>query len=232
MFVIKERLGKGKEYNYDYDTLENHGTSSKDLWRTVWVTIIAMMAFILTIFFINTFLGEKFLVDGESMNPTLEDGQVIRVKEQDFYHNGDIVVIDVGNLGINRGNKKPHYIVKRVVGIEGDNLTFDGNSYKVNNKVVEEEYGYLINHTSGKTSEIRDGKFTNDGSVYKSISKEESNNLLNHYFEFDNIIPKGKVFILGDNRGNSTDSRELGLINVEDIVGKVVFGVKDKDTYK
>lgn len=234
MFVIKERFNKVKEYEYeyDYDTLEKHGTSSKDIWWTACVTFIAMMAFILTIFLINTFLGEKYLVDGESMNPTLEDGQVIRVKEQDYYKNGDIVIIDIGNKGFNKGNKTPHYIVKRIIGIEGDKLTFDGNSYCVNDKVVEEEYGFLIKHSSGNITEIRDGQFTNDGSMYKTISKEDSNNLLKNYFDFDNIIPKGKIFVLGDNRGNSTDSRELGLINVEDIVGKVISGVKDKDTYK
>lgn len=229
MFVIKERFNKEKEYEYDYDTLEKHETSLKDLWWVACITFIAMLAFILTIFSANTFLGEKYLVDGESMNPTLEDGQIIRVKEQDSYKNGDIVIIDVGDKGLSKGNKKPHYIVKRVIGIEDDKLTYDGNSYKVNDTVVEEEYGFLINHSSGKTSEIRYGNFTNDGSMYKPISKEESNELLKHYFEFDNVIPKGKVFVLGDNRGNSTDSRELGLINVEDIVGKVIRGVNDKD---
>lgn len=46
--------------------------------------------------------------------------------------------------------------------------------------------------------------------------------------EIDEVVDEGKVFVMGDNRGNSLDSRfpQVGQVNQKDIIGKIVVGLK------
>lgn len=61
----------------------------------------------------------------------------------------------------------------------------------------------------------------------ESYEEEEIEEIYNKKWNRDNfgplIIPKSKLFVLGDNRGNSIDSRYFGLVDIEDIKGKVLF---------
>lgn len=69
-----------------------------------------------------------------------------------------------------------------------------------------------------------------DGSVYVNGEIEEGDNHIGETYEnkelsYPLLIPEGKVFVLGDNRENSSDSRNLGLIDYGQIVGKVTFRI-------
>ena len=89
-------------------------------------------------------------------------------------------------------------LVKRVIATEGQTLKidFDKNEIYVDGKLLEEDY------TMGDT-------------IMGNIPEED----------LPEVIPEGKVFVLGDHRDVSLDSRyeEIGLIDVESIIGKAQF---------
>ena len=84
------------------------------------------------------------------------------------------------------------YLIKRVIGLPGDKVEYKNNTLYVNDEIVEEDF--------------LDGHQT------------ENFSLVSMGYE---IIPEGKYLVLGDNRENSLDSRSFGLIDEEDILGKV-----------
>ena len=84
------------------------------------------------------------------------------------------------------------YLIKRVIGLPGDKVEYRNNTLYINGEVIEEEF--LEGHQTEDFSLITMGYET---------------------------IPEGKYLVLGDNRENSLDSRSFGLIDEEDILGKV-----------
>ena len=84
--------------------------------------------------------------------------------------------------------------VKRVVGLPGDQIYASGGNVYVNNKKIDTDY---TSHT------------TQDFDL-KELSGRET-------------VPEGKIFVLGDNRAHSTDSRNFGFVDEEQVEGKVIF---------
>lgn len=84
----------------------------------------------------------------------------------------------------------------------------------------EKEQKHLVKRIvglPGDTIEIKDGYLVRNGVIYEEpyVLEETSSN-------FEAVtVPEGHVYVLGDNRNNSTDSRVLGTIPEEDIIGKV-----------
>lgn len=85
------------------------------------------------------------------------------------------------------------YLIKRVIGLPGDKVEYKNNNLFINNKMIEEEF-------------LEENVITEDFSL-TSLGYEK--------------IPEDMYLVLGDNRENSLDSREIGLIKAEDILGKI-----------
>lgn len=125
------------KYQINYEALdadkdkEKNGTPYEELLEWVETIIFAFFAVIL----IFTFILRQANVDGESMMPTLQDGEKLIVHHL-FYtpEIGDIVIVDSESLG------KP--IVKRVIAQAGDevDIDFDKGEVKVNGTVLQEDY--------------------------------------------------------------------------------------------
>ena len=151
--------------------------------------VVGTLIIALTVFAIVTSYFVRIIgVDGASMQPTLQDGDLLMLAVmEDQYRRGDVVVVD-------RYTYSP--LIKRVIAVGGDTLsiTTDGQVY-LNDKLLKEDY------IQG-TTVLRDfqGKIT---------------------------VPAGYLFVMGDNRPVSKDSRmdEIGLISVKDVVGKAEFCV-------
>ena len=175
---------------------EKKFTRADIIWTVVSSVIIVAL---LTVIILNTFVFFNVKVDGPSMEPTLYGGEVVNGKNDGTGDllvgnklktpsRGDIVVISsvVGN----------NWIIKRVIGLEGDTITIkDGKVYR--KQQGQEEKLLEENYTRGET-------------------------LYNYsYNEVTFTVGKGEIFYLGDNRTNSSDSRIYGCCTYENIVGVI-----------
>ena len=144
-----------------------------------------------------TFVARVITVDGISMEPT--------------YYNGDRVLSTTLTGAAHQGdvvivvNALDEPIIKRVIATEGQTVDFDQDLGEV---VVD---GVAV---PGSTFGIE------DGITYVS-------DLSDQVLEFPQTVPEGCVFVLGDNRDNSLDSRfvEVGMVDTRNILGKVFFNL-------
>lgn len=124
-------------------------------------------------------------VNGVSMAPTLEKGEIIFLQQTKEVKTGDVIGFYYGG----------RVLLKRVIAGGGDYIEIDneGNVY-VNDKKLEEPY--LMGQSLGKCE-----------------------------LDFPYQVPEGMLFVLGDNRAVSMDSRikAIGCVEKDQIVGKVVF---------
>ena len=162
-----------------------------------WFPIFCAVMVVLLL--VNTFVIKLAVVDGRSMYPTLHDRQLLLVLRPGYQPKlGDVVVIHTGNGIFNRD-----YIVKRVIATEGQTvkIDYDLNEVSVDNVTLAEPY---LNFEEGDPMLPRD-----DRSVVSDA------------------VPEGCVFVMGDNRNHSADSRseKYGMIDKSRIVGRVVLPV-------
>ncbi|UAL48564.1 signal peptidase I [Sutcliffiella horikoshii] len=151
----------------------------------------------LLVLMIRALFFSNYIVEGHSMNPTLEQGNFLMVNKMVYSFTKperfDVVVFQ-------QEDEDTHY-VKRVIGLPGDQIEYKQDMLYVNGEQVTEPF------ISPERLKIFGGNFTGDFSL-EELTGEEA-------------VPKGHVFVIGDNRLNSLDSRHFGFIEIEDIVGKV-----------
>lgn len=159
-----------------------------------WVKAFAIGIIIFA--FIRTFFFSNYVVEGESMMPTLQEGNKLVVNK---------LGVQVGELNrfdviVFHANAKEDF-VKRIIGLPGDKIEYRNDELYVNGHKYEEPF---LNIYKQKAPGI---KITGDFSL-KEITGE-------------NTVPEGKLFVLGDNRSGSWDSRQFGFISTNQVVGKV-----------
>lgn len=169
--------------------------------------IIAILVF--------TFLSRAATVDGDSMLPTLEDRQLL-MTESLFYepdYNDIVVVWAEGIPGENGNYGKP--IVKRVIGLAGDQISIDYLQ------------GYVYRNGEQLPLTVKDNTLYEDGHTINTYTNYEEG--LGGEF----TVPEGCVFVMGDNRNNSTDSRSkmVGYVDKRNIMGKVYLRIWPIDKF-
>lgn len=164
-----------------------------------WIAFVfsAMLCFIL----IFTIAIRPITVDGESMYPTLKDHDMLAVSDvlyEPAYE--DIVVVYAPRLYNSASDSYGKAVVKRVIGLPGDTIRID--------------FGKGIVYRNG---EALDEPYTN---TLTNIQENFPNNT-------DVKIPENRIFVLGDNRNKSKDSRsyDIGMIDVRCVIGKNIIRV-------
>lgn len=166
-----------------------------------WIKAIAVAVVLVVV--VRWLLFAPFIVDGPSMEPNFWTGERLIVNKvlYDFRDPkpGEVVVFEVPAEGRD--------LIKRVIGVAGDTIEYKGDDLFINGKKVEEPY---IQEALDKAHQ--------DGGLYNN--KDFPNEMLK-----DNKVPEGYIFVMGDHRNNSTDSRVLGFIPLKDIIGRadVIF---------
>lgn len=177
-------LRKTEEISLDFS--EEIKQSKKGFWGFIYEMMDSLMYAVFLILIVFTFLFRLVGVNGDSMNPTLKNGDWLTVKSiNSTVERGDIVVITQPNtIG------KP--LVKRVIAKGGDEIKIDFFDHKVivNGVVLDEPY-------IAEPTELM-------GNMIYPLT-----------------VPEGKVFVMGDNRNDSLDSRDkyIGFIDEDYILG-------------
>ncbi len=167
---------------------------------TEWIKALAIAGVL--VFVIRWFLVSPFIVDGPSMEPNFWDRERIIVNKIIYDirqpQRGEVIVFHVPDQGRD--------FIKRVIGLPGETVKVDGDTVYINGKPIEENYlkeAYEEAHAKG--------------TLYNSTS--ERSNFPNSSFP-DGTVPEGMVFVMGDHRNNSEDSRMIGYIPMDRIVGR------------
>lgn len=164
-------------------------------------SILYQVVFIVIIL---AFVCRLAVVDGSSMSKTLEDNDVVLVTNYQSYFNyipqlklkqGDVVAVAPDKNSDNQ-YKVDNAFIKRVIAVEGQTIGFDEENSKV----------YV------------DGKIIDE----PYLSSETFSGV---DWDISDVIPPNKVFVMGDNRAVSVDSRSvrIQLVDEKNIIGKVQF---------
>lgn len=144
---------------------------------------------------IQTFVAQPYRVEGGSMESTLEPDQYVLIDKLTTrwspYARGDIVVLDPPEEAAQGGTP----FIKRVIGLEGDRVELRDGAVYVNGSRLDEPYVYREGGVPQRTEALFNGE-----SAW--------------------TVPAGSVFVLGDHRGNSSDSRAFGPIEVAHVLGR------------
>lgn len=147
--------------------------------------LLPYLIIIVVVVLIRTFLYTTIRVNGESMENTLKDNDIMILDKiglkVEKIKRFDIVVVQTGNTRI----------IKRVIGLPGETVKYVTDRLYINDKEIKDDYG------NGYT----------------------------HDFEYEKKIGNNQYYVMGDNRENSTDSRIVGPVSKNKILGKAVFTV-------
>lgn len=193
--------------------------SSKKVLKTLLEYLEMCAIAILAALVIFTFFFRVCYVDGGSMKNTFEDKQVVLASNL-FYSpkQGDVVVFHPSN-----GNEKPY--IKRVIALEGQKVTIDLTSgiVCVDGNVLEEDYVYLKDNIYDSNAVYNFSYFN-----IEHLSIDKSGHTV-----YSVTVPEDCIFVMGDNRNGSTDSRSagVGFVNENSIIGKVFLRISPFTLY-
>lgn len=169
------------------------------------IPVIVLLTFATLSSFALYFFKENYVpvvVYGTSMSPTLKEEMSLIVYKTDSFENGDIV-------SFSSPDTLDEYYVKRVIGVAGDTVEYKEDVLYINGEPVAEPY--LDDMKSSTFFKKLDSKLTQNFNI-KTLDATKAEK-----------VPEGYLFVLGDNRIESKDSRFFGFVDIEKVIGKVVF---------
>jgi signal peptidase I len=160
---------------------------------------------ILIALFIRTFIVQAFKIPSSSMEPTLQVGDHILVSK--FIYGIRIPLSDERLFPFKNPERGDTIVfiypkdtskdfIKRVIGVGGERVDIEGNKIYVNGKQIEDPWGHYDPKNDWRRNLGPVGPFEHV------------------------VVPKDHLFVLGDNRDNSQDSRFWGFVHVNKVKGK------------
>jgi signal peptidase I len=177
-------------------------------WTEVLSTIVLLALAPIIALLIILFAIQSYQVDGQSMETTLQNRDrlivdkiprtLARITGRSYVpHRGDIIIFNQANLPDSTPGQEKQ-LIKRVIGLPGDRVVIKNNKITIYNK----------NNPGG---------FNPDSSVgYHIKAVPTSGNI-------DRTLEVNQLFVCGDNRPNSEDSRFFGPVDADQVVGKLVL---------
>lgn len=197
-----EDKNNGTEHIYSGRKKENEPEKPSGFIKGIFEWLDVIVASVVVVVIIFTFVFRMVAIDGNSMLPTLCDSERVIISDL-FYEpeRGDIVVISRNTDNSPNAESYNTPIIKRVIATEGEtvDIDFEKGIVYVNGVALEEDFTLEPTH---RKSDVN----------------------------FPVMVPENCVFVLGDNRNDSTDSRsssigENGMINKKYILGRAILRV-------
>lgn len=178
-----------------------------------WLVILPICATVASFCF--AFLFTFAQVDGDSMYPTVYNESTVFVSYLEEVERFDVVVAYITpEDNLVSSSYGTEYYIKRIIGLPGDQLTWEKGVLTINGKVVDETYFDEVTKQSFK-------QYWERGTEFNGLFKYKENGTI---CESD-TIPEGYYFVMGDNRTGSNDSRQIGLIPYYNVEGVVKFEI-------
>lgn len=181
-----------------------HSSFAKSRWSVVADMLESLIIAALICGFVYIFVFTPNVVHGPSMFPTFKEGQLVLTTSRIAHWLSDSGLGTALGLDYGRGDIVVFHtvsgedLIKRIIAIPGDKIAINRGNVIINGEQIDEPY-------------LEDSVKTNSGS-YLSEGEEL-------------LIPEGFYFVMGDNRTQSRDSRDMmvGLVKQSSILGKVVL---------
>ncbi len=212
----------------DDEILAEAAAPQRKGWAVV-KEIVETVVFVLLVFFIVRGLVQNFRIEGASMFPTMHDQQYILVNKAVYTHfdlnaplrllpgrddlptkvvypfhspqQGDVVVFLAPDSAHDQPDKD---YIKRVIAVAGQTVTVTDGKVYVNDAPLDES-SYLANDVTTMCS------------GFQSVC--------------NTVVPPGHIFVMGDNRPNSSDSRTWGPLPLENVIGKAWLSYWPKEDW-
>ena len=233
LLLKKSRVQAVEEYRHKHSQQKNEeaykaGLSEAEQEPLVVEYAKSFFPVLLVVLALRSFILEPFQIPTGSMIPTLKVGDFILVNKYTYGLRLPVIgtkIMDIGEP--QRGEVMvfipPHedkYFVKRVIGLPGDRIRYENKILYVNGEEIPREFVEEI--------EIEYSQGVLPGSLYKEdiggiVHDTQLIDVVNNRGRRTSwIVPDENYFMMGDNRDNSSDSREWGTVHESKIVGKAI----------
>jgi len=170
--------------------------------KSLFQELLETLLLTLVLFGVARFSLQNFKVDGTSMVPSLLSGEYILVDKISYRFHGDLPARgDIIVFKFPQDTSRD--FIKRVIGLPGDRIAIKlvGGRYRtyVNGKMLDEPYIYALSDTA----------YPADCASAKACTPH--------------VVPPGDLFVMGDNRNLSYDSRMWGDLPKNDIIGRALI---------
>jgi len=180
-------------------------------WRELASTIGILLTALAVALLVIAFVFRSYQVDGPSMQNTLQNSDKLIIWKVPrtwasvtghayIPHRGDIIVFNESGLSQFNDTQDTKQLIKRVIGLPGDHLVLRNGSYVIYNKAHPQGFDPDKTLPYGHNMPVTTGNT-------------------------DLTLKQDQIFVSGDNRPDSLDSRAFGPINASQIVGKLVLRV-------
>ncbi|MEQ1828291.1 MAG: signal peptidase I [Pirellula sp.] len=188
--------------------------------RLYWFLVTGQLAFLIALTWVGReCIYEGFYIPTRSMCPNILAGDRILVNKRTvrdgFPQRGDVVVFRTSA-------PQPRNWVQRVIGVAGDQILIKGQDIQVNGQTLERKRaptGRIAQQHRQVEGEIY--YESHAGRRYRVLLADDANE--SDVDEISITVPDASIFVMGDNRDGSRDSRHIGSIQVDDVIGYVDY---------
>lgn len=188
----------------------SHKKPFKEGWRGALSTIAILILAPVVAVLLTTFVFQSYEVDGPSMEDTLQDRDrlivwkvprtISRISGNDYIPpRGEVIIFNKENSS-EFGATNNRQLIKRVIALPGERVVVRDGQFTVYTDEHPDGFNPDANGDSGSNAQFTQGTI-------------------------DIVVPEGEVFVAGDNRANSLDSRAFGTVPADDIVGNLALRI-------